>query len=85
MSNKILKFSAEWCAPCKELKRKITGDSDFDNIEIVDIDIESEDGNDMVEKYGVRGVPTLIYFKGEEQVGRTVGNVSKDVILSHFK
>jgi thioredoxin-like negative regulator of GroEL len=58
---RILKFSADWCGPCKALSEWLkTIEHPFD---IVEINI---DGNrEMIEQYGVRSVPTMIKLKDD--------------------
>ena len=65
---KILKFYADWCGPCKELSKWLNN-KDHDH-EIVDINIE--DNRDMVEHYGIRGVPTMIMLDNDDSVKKTV-------------
>lgn len=53
---KVLKFSAEWCGPCKMLGKVLedyTGD-----VEIQEINIDTD--QDLAIKFGIRGVPTLV-------------------------
>jgi thioredoxin 1 len=71
---KILKFSAEWCTPCKRLKSVLSEMVLPYPVESVDIDKNPEKAGD----YGVRGVPTLILVtdEGTEQ-GRLVGLKTK--------
>ena len=52
---KILKFAAEWCGPCKMLSKTLEG---YDAVPIEEIDIDQK--REVAEKYGIRGVPTLI-------------------------
>lgn len=54
---KVLKFSAEWCGPCKMLSATIEKYYKGDIvIEEVDIDQKRE----LANQYGIRGVPTLV-------------------------
>lgn len=52
---KILKFSATWCGPCKMLSKTLEG---YTDVEIKEIDIDVD--RTLTEKYGIRGVPTLV-------------------------
>ncbi len=69
----LLKFEADWCGPCKAMKPMI-GDiaRDYDGrltVATVDIDANSQ----TPYRFGVRGVPTVLLFKGGEVVGQKVG------------
>lgn len=80
---KILKFEAEWCAPCKSLSKTLE-DSIFDDIDIIKIDIEEDENQNLVNQYQIRNIPTCIYFVNGNEVGKTVGNISKEKILEQF-
>jgi thioredoxin-like negative regulator of GroEL len=75
MTAKVLKFSASWCEPCKMLKRTIEGEDIGAPVEDVDIDEQPE----LTQKYGVRGVPTMIIIRDDEELARMSGyhNLSK--------
>jgi thioredoxin 1 len=69
MSDRILKFSASWCGPCKALKAEIAGEDLGVPVEEVDIDLN----RDAAIEYGIRGVPTMILFRDDAESGRIVG------------
>lgn len=83
MSKKILKFEANWCMPCKALSKTLE-DSIFSDIEIEKIDIDEEKNLELINKYQIRSVPTLIYFKDDIEIGKTIGNIPKEKILEQF-
>lgn len=64
-----IKFSADWCGPCKLLAQAIDKLSSAPPMESFNVD---EDG-EMVNKYKVRGIPTIIKLEGGEEVDRLVG------------
>ncbi len=76
----LVDFWAAWCGPCRALAPKIEEISKtYDGkVRFVKLDVE---GNPSVPaKYGIRGIPTLILFKGGKMVDQIVGNQPKDVI-----
>jgi thioredoxin 1 len=78
----LVDFWAEWCGPCKSLAPKleeIAGEM-TGKVKIVKLDIDNN--REMTEKFGVRGIPTMILFKGGQQVNHMVGNRSKEEIVS---
>ena len=81
MVNKVLKFSATWCGPCRALGETLSKVEDV-TIENVDID----DNEELCEKYNIRSVPTLIFLNNEnKEVGRSVGNISLDSFYNKLK
>ena len=62
--NKIIKLYADWCGPCKVLESNLQ----LANIPHESVDIQSEEGCDIVNKDKVRTVPTLILVDDEGNV-----------------
>lgn len=71
---KILKFSASWCGPCKMLSMTIAGIKDEIPYPIEEIDID--ENSKIAQKFGIRGVPTLVLVDGETEVRRKVGSLT---------
>ena len=76
MSDKILKFQASWCQPCKMLSKAIEGEDLGVVVEEVDID----DNRDLAIQYGVRGVPTMVLVREGTEVARVSGYMSADKV-----
>ena len=68
---KILKFSASWCGPCKMLSTTIAGIKDEIPYPVEEIDVDTS--TEMAQKYGIRGVPTMVLVDGDKEVKRKVG------------
>jgi thioredoxin 1 len=77
-------FFAEWCGPCKMLSPVIESLApEFEGkLDIVKVDIDAE--QDLAQKYGVTSIPTIVFFKGGEEVGRMVGFQSKESLQAKF-
>jgi thioredoxin 1 len=67
---KILRFTADWCAPCKVMAKNI-GEADISGvtIEVIDIDKNQE----AAIYYGIRSVPTLVMVKDDNVIKRHSG------------
>lgn len=73
----ILYFSAAWCGPCKMFKPTILNvASQFgDDVKLTPINIDDE--LELVKKYKIRSVPTVILLKDDKVVDQFSGVVSK--------
>lgn len=73
----LVDFYATWCGPCKAIAPSLEQLSTeyAAKLKIVKLDIDQAPG--VMEKFGVEGVPTLIIFKGGQEVERQVGAAPK--------
>ena len=73
----LIDFWAEWCQPCKMLAptvEEIAGEYE-DRILVGKLNVD--DNPATATKYGIRGIPTLLLFKGGQVVQQLVGVKSK--------
>ena len=76
----IVDFYADWCGPCKMMTpivSQIAGEN-MDTIKVCKLNIDENTSTAM--KYRVLSIPTLVFFKGGEMLGRIVGAVSKSMV-----
>ncbi len=75
----LVKFTADWCKPCKDMEPTLEAVADeFPNVRFVSLDIGA---NPMTPpQYGVRGVPALLLFKD----GNLIDQLNKAVTQSEL-
>lgn len=80
---KLLKFYAEWCAPCKMLSRSLEdAKADIESLMITIEEIDIDQDMDTARKYNVRGVPTLIMVsEAGDEVRRKAGYMNSDELI----
>ena len=76
----LVDFWAEWCAPCRMLAPTIDAIAEQfgDSAGVVKVNVD--DNTSTAQRYGIKGIPTLILFSGGKEVERVVGATSKDSI-----
>ncbi len=69
----LVDFYADWCAPCKYVAPLMDELAQTHQGTLLVVKIDTDHAPDLSQKWGIRSIPTLILFKGGEEVGRSVG------------
>jgi thioredoxin 1 len=76
MVQKVIKFSASWCAPCKQMTpifHKISKIDKYRTLQFIEYDIEKdEEGIELVETFNIKSVPTVVCVNENGQVVRKI-------------
>ena len=76
----ILKFESDSCPQCKALSVTLERISNENKIDIKNIDIEEDNNQDLIRKYNIRSIPTLIFLNEDKEYNRLIGNQSYAII-----
>ena len=81
----VVDLWATWCGPCKMIGPIISELANDYGGKIVVGKCNIEDNDDIAIDYGVRNIPTILFFKNGELVDKFVGAASKDKLDEKFK
>lgn len=81
----VVDFFATWCGPCKKLSPTLDEVSEEfgEQVNIVKIDVDESE--DLAMDYGIRSVPTVLFFKNGQQVDKFVGALPKSEIVAKIQ
>lgn len=71
-----------WCGPCKMLSPVIDELADHYQNEVTISKIEADSNSDLASELNVKSVPTLILFKGGQEIDRQMGAKNKTQLIS---
>ena len=73
---KILKFESDSCPQCKALSITLERITKEYKTDMKSINIEEDNNQDLIRKYNIRSIPTLIFLNEDQEYNRLVGNQS---------
>ncbi len=81
----IVDFWAPWCPPCKSLAPILDDVASEYAGKVKILKMNVDDNPRTPSKYGVRGIPNLLFFKGGQVVEQIVGFMPKDQLVTAIK
>ncbi len=78
----LVDFWAEWCGPCKQIAPALEELDQTMGGQVTVAKVNIDDNPMTPSKYGVRGIPTLILFKGGEVAATKVGAIPASTLKS---
>jgi thioredoxin 1 len=79
----VVDFWAEWCGPCKALGPVLEAAAAKTGVEVVKMNVD--ENLETPVQYGIRGIPTLIAFKGGQPVATLVGMQEQGALEAWLK
>lgn len=80
----VVDFWAEWCGPCKMISPIVSQLAEEYDGRLVVGKCNVEDCEDIAAEYGIRNIPTLLFFKDGKLVDKFVGAASKAKLQEKF-
>ena len=76
----LVDFWAEWCGPCRMIAPSVEAVAEQLSGKAGVYKMNVDENPEVPQRFGIRGIPTLIVFKGGQEQERIVGAVSKEQI-----
>ncbi|UKK48973.1 thioredoxin [Prevotella sp. E9-3] len=81
----VVDFWATWCGPCRMVGPIISELAEKYDGKIVVGKCDVEEADDLAAEFGIRNIPTILFFKNGEVVDKLVGAVSKAKFEEKFE
>ena len=81
----MVDFWAEWCGPCRQIAPIFEEASDDFKDHVLSCKINIDENPMSPSKYGVRGLPTILFFRGGQVIGSQIGATPKNKLYDKIQ
>lgn len=81
----VVDFWATWCGPCRMVGPIISELAEEYDGKIAVGKCDVEENEDLAMEFGIRNIPTILFFKGGQMVNKMVGAQSKEKFKEAFE
>ena len=81
----VVDLWATWCGPCRQIAPIVSELAEEFDGKLVVGKCDVEETDDIAMEFGVRNIPTILFFKGGQLVDKSVGAVSKATLTEKFQ
>lgn len=79
----LVEFEAEWCLPCRAMVSVVEEIAkQHPDVKVVAVDVDGDGMEPILQKYGVRTVPTFVHVRGGTSIRSVSGNISRAELSS---
>lgn len=78
----VVDFWAEWCGPCRMISPLVAELSEDYNGRAVITKMDVDNNPGTTTKFGIRNIPTILFFKNGEIADKQIGAVPKSILAS---
>ncbi len=78
----LVDYWAEWCGPCRQMSPILDEAASELGAKLQVAKMNVDENRDVPAKFGIRGIPTLMLFKGGELAATKVGAMSKSQLTA---
>ncbi|MCK5768250.1 MAG: thioredoxin [Candidatus Atribacteria bacterium] len=76
----LIDLWAPWCMPCRMITPIVEQLAEDNQGKLKVCKLNTDENQDIASRYGIQGIPTLLFFKGGQEVDRLVGVTPKPII-----
>ena len=81
----LVDFWAAWCGPCRAVAPMLEEIAAEYNGQLKVVKVDVDESQDVAGRYRIQSIPTLMVFKGGQEVERVIGAVPKPMIIQRVK